>query len=55
MIKDNNQMISLYSFGLKEVYTLFKQEIKKRKEKNDYLNLINQIKELENKIKRDFL
>ena len=51
MLRENNTMISLYCFGLYEIYNLFNEEIKRRNKKNEYKELINKINEIEERIK----
>ncbi len=51
MIRENNTMISLYCFGLYEIYNLFNEEINRRNKKNEYKELINKINEIEERIK----
>ena len=51
MIKENSIMISLYCFGLYEIYNLFNEEINRRNKKNEYKELINKINEIEERIK----
>ena len=51
MIKENSTMISLYCFGLYEIYNLFNEEINRRNKKNEYKELINKINEIEERIK----
>ena len=51
MIRENNTMISLYCFGLYEIYNLFIEEINRRNKKYEYKELINKINEIEERIK----
>ena len=51
MIRENNTMISLYCFGLYEIYNLFNEEINRRNKKYEYKELINKINEIEERIK----
>ena len=50
MMKDNYYMISLYSFGLKEIYQAFNKEINKRNKKKEYLSLIDEINLIESNL-----
>ena len=47
MLRENSYMISLYSFGLKEIYNVYEQEIKKREKKKEYKEIINKINSIE--------
>ena len=48
---NQNQLISLFSFSIKELYEIFKFEIGKRKKIKVYEKLLCDIKSLEKKIK----
>ena len=50
MMKDNYYMVSLYSFGLKEIYQAFNKEINKRNKKKEYLSLIDEINLIESNL-----
>jgi hypothetical protein len=47
MLRENSYMISLYSFGLKEIYNVYEQEIKKKEKKKEYKEIINKINSIE--------
>ncbi len=47
MLRGNSYMISLYSFGLNEIYNVYEQEIKKREKKKEYKEIINKINSIE--------
>ena len=51
MIRESNTMISLYCFGLYEIYNLFNEEIKRRNKINEFKKLINKINEIEERLK----
>ena len=50
MLRENSYMISLYSFGLKEIYNVYEQEIKKREKKKEYKEIINKINTIESNL-----
>jgi hypothetical protein len=49
-MKENYYMVSLYSFGLKEIYQAFNKEINKRNKKKEYLSLIDDINLIESNL-----